>query len=93
MPTRLPQISGFSTAQIVEKLASAPATTTIGPVRSLYIHIPFCFHKCHYCDFYSLVDTRDRQAPFVDRLIAELAALAPLTQGEPLRTIFIGGGT
>ena len=93
MPTRLPQISGFSTAEIVQKLASAPATTTIGPVRSLYIHIPFCFHKCHYCDFYSLVDTRDRQAPFIDRLLAELAALAPLTQGEPLRTIFIGGGT
>jgi oxygen-independent coproporphyrinogen-3 oxidase len=63
------------------------------PVRSLYIHVPFCFHKCHYCDFYSLVDTRDRQGPFVDRLSRELAALAPWAAGAPLRTIFVGGGT
>lgn len=64
-----------------------------GGARSLYIHVPFCFHKCHYCDFYSLVDTRDRQAAFTDRLIAELAALAPFAGGKPLRTIFVGGGT
>lgn len=63
------------------------------PVRSLYIHIPFCFHKCHYCDFYSLVDTRDRQGAFTSRLLAELAALAPFAEGMPLQTIFVGGGT
>ena len=59
--------------------------------RSLYIHVPFCFHKCHYCDFYSIVDTRDRQADFTKRLTRELAALAPYA--GPLRTIFVGGGT
>jgi oxygen-independent coproporphyrinogen III oxidase len=64
-----------------------------GPVRSLYIHIPFCFHKCHYCDFYSIVDSRDRQAAFTTRLIRELAALAPWAGGEPLWTVFVGGGT
>jgi oxygen-independent coproporphyrinogen III oxidase len=63
------------------------------PVRSLYIHVPFCFHKCHYCDFYSLVDTRDRQGPFVERLARELRALAPWAAGSPLETIFVGGGT
>ena len=37
--------------------------TELGPVaiEGLYLHIPFCFHKCHYCDFYSIVDQRDRQ--------------------------------
>lgn len=60
--------------------------------RSLYIHTPFCEHKCHYCDFYSLVDTRDRQAAFTNRLALELTAIAPLAAG-PLRTIFVGGGT
>ncbi len=60
-------------------------------VRSLYIHIPFCFHKCHYCDFYSIVDSRDRQNAFTDRLIAELAELAPFA--GPLETVFVGGGT
>lgn len=64
-----------------------------GPVRSLYVHVPFCFHKCHYCDFYSLVDPRDRQPAFVDRLARELAALAPWTTGTALRTVFVGGGT
>lgn len=70
---------------------SAPAVRE--PVRSLYIHVPFCSHKCHYCDFYSFVDTRDQQAAFVDRLIDELGRLAPHAAGAPLRTIFIGGGT
>lgn len=63
------------------------------PIRSLYIHTPFCVHKCHYCDFYSFVDNRDQQAAFVDRLIGELRALAPHARGQPLRTIFVGGGT
>lgn len=70
-----------------------PAHPSPGAVRSLYIHVPFCFHKCHYCDFYSIVDTRDRQAEFVARLCDELAALAPWARGVPLRTVFVGGGT
>ena len=59
--------------------------------RSLYIHVPFCFHKCHYCDFYSLVDTRDRQQPFTERLVAELEALS--SYAGPLESLFVGGGT
>lgn len=62
-------------------------------MRSLYIHVPFCFHKCHYCDFYSFVDSQDRQPAFVRALVAELAALAPHAGEEPLETIFVGGGT
>ena len=61
------------------------------PVGSLYVHMPFCSHKCHYCDFYSFVDTRDQQAAFVDRLVDELRALGP--HAGRLKTVFIGGGT
>lgn len=61
------------------------------PVESLYIHVPFCFHKCHYCDFYSIVDTRDRQKAFTDRLCNELRALSPYA--GKIKTIFVGGGT
>jgi oxygen-independent coproporphyrinogen-3 oxidase len=62
-----------------------------GP-RGLYAHIPFCRHKCHYCDFYSLVDSRDRQPAFAARLIDEISASAPwLTR--PVETVFVGGGT
>lgn len=60
--------------------------------RSLYLHVPFCFHKCHYCDFYSIVDSRDRQGPFTERLAREIRALGQWTTG-PLDTIFVGGGT
>jgi len=61
--------------------------------RSLYIHIPFCSHKCHYCDFYSIVDRQDRQQLFIDRLVRELGAMAPYANQAPLKSIFIGGGT
>ncbi|MCC5823281.1 MAG: radical SAM family heme chaperone HemW [Phycisphaerales bacterium] len=79
--------------------AAVPAAALTPPIhagdapkpRSLYLHIPFCAHKCHYCDFYSIVDTRDRQDAFTARMVRELAALAPLA--GPLDTIFVGGGT
>ncbi|MCP3906050.1 MAG: radical SAM family heme chaperone HemW [Planctomycetes bacterium] len=68
------------------------ALTPQDPPRGAYIHVPFCFHKCHYCDFYSIVDARDRQGGFVDRLLDEAeAARAWVTR--PLETIFVGGGT
>ena len=67
------------------------STNTQPLARSLYIHIPFCFHKCHYCDFYSIVDSRDRQGVFTDRLCRELEAIA--RAAGPLDTIFVGGGT
>lgn len=76
--------------------AASALASPHGPVRSLYIHVPFCFHKCHYCDFYSFVDTRGRQGPFLDALERELAMLAGHAGGGPrpgLDTIFVGGGT
>ena len=57
-----------------------------------YLHVPFCFHKCHYCDFYSFVDREDRQDDFAARLDRELAAWAPRVRA-PLSTLFVGGGT
>jgi len=66
----------------------------IPPARpqSLYVHIPFCFHKCHYCDFYSIVDNRQRQEQFTRRLVSELLCLQPFLT-PPAHTIFVGGGT
>ena len=54
----------------------------------------FYLHKCHYCDFYSLVETgpERRQPAFTDRLIEEIRAARPWL-GGPLETIFVGGGT
>ncbi|MCZ6542825.1 MAG: radical SAM family heme chaperone HemW [Planctomycetota bacterium] len=70
---------------------SGPCDAVIDP-RGVYVHVPFCAHKCHYCDFYSFVDARNRQPAFVERLIEEIPAAAAYLRG-PLETIFFGGGT
>ena len=66
-------------------------------VDALYLHLPFCFHKCHYCDFYSVVDAPgaaadDRQAAFTDALVAELNLHLETVPLRPT-TVFAGGGT
>lgn len=63
-------------------------------IDALYLHIPFCFHKCHYCDFYSLVEreNHDRQDVFTQRLCDELITRAAEVALKP-RTLFVGGGT
>lgn len=60
----------------------------------VYLHIPFCFHKCHYCDFFSVVDKPevDRQGEFFTALVQELHSVERRWQPRP-RTMFIGGGT
>jgi oxygen-independent coproporphyrinogen III oxidase len=59
--------------------------------RAAYIHVPFCAHKCGYCDFASLAGV-DHLA---DRYLAALEREMALTLGEPqeVDTIFVGGGT
>ncbi|MEM1212920.1 MAG: radical SAM family heme chaperone HemW [Planctomycetota bacterium] len=62
-------------------------------VRGLYLHLPFCFHKCHYCDFFSVVEQgTDRQEIFTETLLAELEHHARAGQLQP-ETVFVGGGT
>ncbi|MFM7052287.1 MAG: radical SAM family heme chaperone HemW, partial [Planctomycetota bacterium] len=61
-------------------------------VAGLYVHVPFCFHKCHYCDFYSFVDREGRTGEYLDRLEREIAWSLPRVEG-PIRTVFVGGGT
>lgn len=65
------------------------------PLDGLYVHIPFCFHKCHYCDFYSITNqSPQRMDGFVDTLLreAELWTHSDAPAIRP-RTIFFGGGT
>src|SRR5229473_8323931 len=60
------------------------------PVTSLYVHVPFCAHKCAYCAFYSEASTGELINRYVAALIRELELVAG--DLEP-RTIFFGGGT
>lgn len=70
-------------------VAPAPGTESI---QGLYVHVPFCRHKCHYCDFYSFVDRDGRQGAYVDALERDVEASRPWLT-NPLSTIFVGGGT
>ncbi len=57
----------------------------------IYIHIPFCKSKCHYCDFISYSGKENLQEAYIDTLIKEIEN-ANLKQYN-IKTIYIGGGT
>lgn len=59
----------------------------------LYLHIPFCRRRCIYCDFYSTTAGPARRRDFVRALAAELAARAGESGGQPLASVYFGGGT
>jgi oxygen-independent coproporphyrinogen-3 oxidase len=61
--------------------------------RALYIHWPFCLAKCPYCDFNSHVRDRVDHARWERALLADMRHEAELAGGEPLTSIFFGGGT
>ena len=62
-------------------------------VRHLYVHLPFCAHRCGYCDFVTLVGgDRELHARYVDAVLAELELERGLLADEP-ETVFLGGGT
>jgi putative oxygen-independent coproporphyrinogen III oxidase len=61
--------------------------------RALYIHWPFCLAKCPYCDFNSHVRDAVDHAAWQAALLAEMRHEHSLAGGEPLDSIFVGGGT
>ena len=61
--------------------------------RALYIHWPFCLKKCPYCDFNSHVRAQVDMAQWQAALLADMRHEARLAGGEPLESVFFGGGT
>jgi oxygen-independent coproporphyrinogen-3 oxidase len=64
---------------------------------SLYLHIPFCQHRCAYCDFNTYTSVGTLQDQYVDALAREIEQVAVLAersgQKRPFKTIYFGGGT
>ena len=60
--------------------------------RHLYVHLPFCAHRCGYCDFVTAVGRHSQHAGYVDVLLSELALERGVLASE-LDTVFLGGGT
>ncbi|MEX2613929.1 MAG: radical SAM protein, partial [Gaiellaceae bacterium] len=61
-------------------------------VRHLYVHLPFCAHRCGYCDFVTVVGRVEQHGSYVDALLAELALEREVLADRP-DTVFLGGGT
>lgn len=59
---------------------------------AIYIHIPFCDHKCIYCDFYSIIKT-DNVSGFVNSIKKEIYSYDSMLRGMEITSIFFGGGT
>ncbi|HET9438268.1 MAG TPA: radical SAM family heme chaperone HemW [Gaiellaceae bacterium] len=64
----------------------------MGHVRHLYVHLPFCAHRCGYCDFVTVVGRQGQHASYVDALLAELE-LEGRCLADQVETVFLGGGT
>lgn len=58
----------------------------------IYIHIPFCKHKCNYCNFYSLASTR-QLTQVSEAIISELQQRNSYLKNDLVETIYFGGGT
>ncbi|MBR6034077.1 MAG: oxygen-independent coproporphyrinogen III oxidase [Clostridia bacterium] len=60
----------------------------------LYIHIPFCKRKCHYCDFYSICDVDSELIDsYFKTLQQEIEEVGMSSENLIVKTVYIGGGT
>ncbi len=61
----------------------------------LYLHIPFCAKRCHFCAFYLVVQEESRIERFLRALDAEIAFYAPQlgSARQRVSTVYVGGGT
>ena len=62
------------------------------PYKGIYIHIPFCKQKCHYCNFH-FSTSRRLQPQMVEALVRELEMQQDYLEGAKVGSIYLGGGT
>ncbi len=58
----------------------------------IYLHIPFCRQACHYCNFHFSTSLKGKN-DFVGALLKEMRLRKDYIGGEPVETIYFGGGT
>ena len=59
----------------------------------LYLHIPYCLHKCGYCDFNSHPENQVESVHYVEALLKELKFYSTTLKSYNVPTVFMGGGT
>ena len=66
----------------------------VQPIKSAYVHIPFCSYKCDFCDFAAFAGLNHREKEYFDSLSQEIAArLESVKSPVSLTSIYFGGGT
>lgn len=60
---------------------------------SVYVHFPYCLHRCAYCDFATAVAREIPREAYRDAILAELRIRCQALTQAPIRTVFFGGGT
>ena len=80
------------TRTVPEGGSKAPIPGAGPAARHLYVHLPFCAHRCGYCDFVTITGHDSEHGGYVDALLGELALERHLLAAR-LETVFLGGGT
>ena len=81
----------MSTAELVRE---SQAEWTADPGFGVYVHIPFCMHRCHYCDFNTYEGAGPYHRPYVDALLTHIRTWTGTVGVLPDATsVFFGGGT
>ncbi|CAG9619375.1 radical SAM family heme chaperone HemW [Sutcliffiella rhizosphaerae] len=62
-------------------------------IKSAYLHIPFCEHICHYCDFNKVFLKNQPVDEYLDLMDMEMKNTLEKNKANELETIFVGGGT
>lgn len=60
---------------------------------SIYIHIPFCIQRCHYCDFNTYAGKESLIPDYIDALVEEIRIVSEYISKFPVHSIYLGGGT
>ena len=82
----------MSVGQLDPPAGAAGTRPEAGAARHLYVHLPFCAHRCGYCDFVTAVGRLDDHGAYVDALLAELDA-ERWRLAANVESAFLGGGT
>lgn len=76
--------------QVPEERLGTIAPPTKGEPRAVYVHVPFCRHRCGYCNFTVLAGRDDLAPAYLEAVEREMSWLG---QPRPVDTLFVGGGT
>jgi oxygen-independent coproporphyrinogen-3 oxidase len=84
----------FADAADSKSNASLDSLASVPTPRAAYIHVPFCRHRCGYCNFSVIAGRDDLIERFLRAIENECQSFAAANHARPaLTTLFIGGGT